>query len=62
MKTVGDEIGAGEHGEHAGDFQRGFLGDGADARMGVRRAQHDRVGLPGQVFVGRVAAATAHQP
>ena len=62
LEAVGDEIGAGQYGEHAGRLRGLVLFDAADAGVGMRRAQHHRVGLAGQVFVRRVAAAATHQP
>ncbi len=58
LQSVGNEIAAGEHGEHAGHRQRRRRVDAADARMRVRRAHHDGIGLAGQAHViGIVALA-----
>jgi hypothetical protein len=61
FEAIGEEIGAGEHRQHAGERQGFFLGDGADHGVRMRRAHHDRVDLARQVFVGGVAAGAAHQ-
>ena len=60
-ELVGRDIGAGEHGEHAG---RGLgLGgiDALDAGMGVRRHDHDAVALLRQVDVVDIAAAAGDE-
>ena len=61
-KAVGLAIGAGEHAEHAGHRQRAGLVDRDDARMGVRRAHHRRVSLPGKIEVVGEAALADEQP
>jgi hypothetical protein len=55
-QTVGGDVGSGEHGEHAGGPRRGRDIHRPDARVGVRRAHDDGVGLPRQAHVVRVAA------
>ena len=61
-EAVGLAIGAGEHAEHAGQRQRSGLVDRDDARMGVRRAHHRRVGLPGKIEIVGEAALADDQP
>ena len=54
-------IGAGQHREHAGRRLR-FRGvDRTDARMGVRRAQHDAMSHAGKGHVGDIAAVALDQ-
>ena len=45
------EVVTGEDGEDAGDLERGLRVDAGDARVGVQRADDDRVGLAQQVHV-----------
>ena len=61
-EVVGRAIGAGEHAEHAGHRQRARLVDRDDARMGVRRAHHRRVGLAGKTEIVGEAALADDQP
>ncbi len=62
LEPVGDDVGAGQHREHAG-HGFGLVGcDGAQPRMRMRRTHHDGVDLARQIFIRRIAAAAAHQP
>ena len=61
-EAVAGEIGAGEDGDHARHRARGGGLDGPDARVGMRRAQHDQVDLAGQVDVVVEAALALQQP
>ena len=61
-EAVGVAIGAGEHPEHAGQRQRSGLVDRDDARMGVRRAHHRRIGLAGKIEIVGEAALADDQP
>ena len=47
-ETVGAQIGFGKDAENAGGFARRRGVDPLDCRMGMRRAQHMSIELPGQ--------------
>ena len=55
-------VGAGQHREHAGRGLRLRGVDRADARMGMRRAQHIAERHAGKRHVGDIAAAALEQP
>ena len=61
FQTVAQRVGAGEHGEHAGERERLRGVDRDDARVRVRRAQHGGPGLAGEVDVVAEAAAAGEQ-
>ena len=61
VAAVGDVFGSGENGEHAGRALGRTCVDPTDARVGMRRADEDRVGLIGQREVVSVASLAAHE-
>ncbi len=61
LQSVGDEVAAGEHGEHAGRRHRRAGVDAADPGMGMGRAHHDRVDLARQVHVVGIAAVAGDE-
>ena len=59
---VGGEVGGGQHVDRAGRRARRARVDADDAGMGVRRAQHDGIGLPVEDDVVGIAPAPAQEP
>ena len=62
LMPVGDEIGAGQHRQDAGQRHRRRFVDRDDPGMGVRRAQHRHMGLLGKAEIVGVAASAHQQP
>jgi hypothetical protein len=61
LETVGDRVGAREHGDHSGQRHGGGGIDGADAGVGMRGAYHDSIGLAGKVEVVAELTLPDHQ-
>ena len=61
VQAVRQHVRPGQHREHAGCGARHAGVDRADQRVRMWRAQHDRIGLPGQVQVVAVAPAAGEQ-
>ena len=51
LEAVGERVGACEHGDDPGQRHGGGGVDGSNARMRMRRAHHDRIGLAGKVEI-----------
>src|SRR5580700_8609765 len=60
-EAVGERVLAGKHREHAGHGARRRDVDGADQRMGMRRAHRGAIGLARQIDVVAVIAAAGDE-